>query len=80
MSPREWDGLPWWEQRLYFEGYEWEGLIERSGAASDDPNVVSQKTYSQPDGTKVTDTKTAQVLDFTPGAFTSYGIPETTME
>jgi hypothetical protein len=80
MSPEAWDGLPWWEQKMYLDGYEWEGLIERSGSVSTDPNVVSQKTYRTAEGTSVTDTKTAQVLDFTPGAFANYGIPETTME
>jgi len=64
---------------MYLEGYEWEGLIEPSSGSSD-PNVVSQRSYTQPDGTRVTDTKTAQVLDFTPGAFATFGIPETTME
>ena len=79
LSPEAWDALPWWEQKVYVDGYEWEGLIERS-PASDDPNIVSQQTYRTAEGTKVTDTQTAQVLDFTPGAFSTFGIPETMME
>lgn len=64
---------------MYVEGYEWEGLIER-GTASDDPNVVASRSYTTAEGTRVTDTTTAQTLDFEPGAFAHYGIPETTME
>lgn len=36
LSPDEWDALPWWQQRVYLEGYEWEGLIEKNGESQDE--------------------------------------------
>lgn len=28
MTPEEWDGTPWWQQRVYIEGYEAEGILD----------------------------------------------------
>lgn len=27
MTPREWDELPWWVQRVYLEGFQAEGFL-----------------------------------------------------
>ena len=58
LSPQAWDGLPWWEQRLYLEGYEWEELIERQSGVSTDPTVTSREVHRS-GNTTITDTKHA---------------------
>ena len=32
MGPHDWRNLPWWERRLYIEGFEAEGLVSTDGA------------------------------------------------
>ena len=34
LSPGEWDDLPWWQQKMFWEGYEQEGLIESADGPS----------------------------------------------
>jgi hypothetical protein len=38
MTRAEWDTLEWWEQRLYLEGFEDEGLIRRGDGPDADGN------------------------------------------
>lgn len=74
LSADEWDALPWWLQRTYFEGYEWEGLIERT-TGSTDPTVVSTEVHRS-GGTTITDSKHHATFDGTPGEFVTFGIQE----
>lgn len=45
MSPQEWDNLPWYRQREFFEGYEWEGLVK----SGDEPMPTTQDGSSTHD-------------------------------
>lgn len=47
MAPREWDALPWHEQEMYREGYEWEGLIRSANTSPDAP--LSSVDLTSPD-------------------------------
>ena len=74
MSPAEWDALAWWEQKMYLDGYTWEGLIERTDSA-EDPTVVAAQVH-QEGSTTVTDRQHAATFSGAPGEMAAFGIPE----
>lgn len=74
LTPAQWDGLPWWEQQAYLEGYEWEGLIERSDGS--DPTVISEEVH-QAGGTTIIDREHEATFSGLPGEMTAFGLRET---
>lgn len=78
MDPGSWDALPWWQQRMYLEGYEWEGLVESPDGGPQDSNVVDQQVHYE-GGNKVTDTTTEEKFSLVAGEFTAAGFTEQTM-
>lgn len=56
---------------MYLEGYESEGLIERSGAP-DDPTVKSQQVHHS-GGTTITEREHETTFSMQPGEFTAFG-------
>ena len=80
MTPEEWDGLPWWQQRLYVEGYEQEGLVESSegGSASRDQGLVNESS-SRSGGSTITDRSYHAAFSGVPGEMAAFGIPEQTI-
>jgi len=77
MSPREWDALAWWEQRMYLEGYEEEGLIE-PGDGSADPTVVNERVHHS-GGTTITERRHHATFSGQPGELTAFGFTERTL-
>jgi hypothetical protein len=75
MTPETWDGLAWWQQQMYVEGYIDEGLIEPNG--SPEEGVVTN--VQQSGGSTITDRKFEQTLSLEPGEFAAFGITEHTL-
>lgn len=77
MTPQEWDGLAWWEQQMYLEGYEDEGLVEQR-AGSEDSSLVDEQVH-QSGGTTITERKHEAKFSLVPGEMAAFGIPERTL-
>lgn len=77
LSTAEWDRLAWWEQQMYVEGYEWEGLVEMSG---DDPGPAGSRLVAQEvhrsGGTTITDQKFETTFSLAPGEVGAFGLTE----
>lgn len=76
-SPREWDQLAWWQQQLYLEGLEEEGLIE-TVAGSADPSLVDQQV-SHSGSTTIVDQQFHSDFSGQPGEMAAFGIRERTL-
>lgn len=76
MSPSEWDGLAWWEQQMYLEGFEDEGLVERRDGT--DQTVVSEEVHRS-GGTTVTERHHETTFSMMPGEMAAFGLHETTL-
>lgn len=74
MPAAEWDGLPWWQQMMYLDGMEDEGLIERTDAPAD-PTVVSTEVHRS-GGTTIIDRKHEATFSGLPGEMSAFGIKE----
>lgn len=65
MSTKKWDGLSWWEQQLYLEGYADEGLVQENDDTSYDSrdgSLVDEEVHHS-GGTTITDRKYRGVAD-----------------
>lgn len=70
MSPEQWDALAWWQQRMYVEGYEWEGLIEPSDGSTA-PSTASPGVPREQ--------KASATFSGAPGEMSAFGFRETTI-
>lgn len=50
MSPEEWDDLPWWQERMYIEGFGEEEFVELDGTEFDaEDTVADSRPFIGPD-------------------------------
>jgi hypothetical protein len=77
MGPPEWDALPWWQQKVYLEGFVDEGLLTTREGASD-PTVKSEKVH-QSGGTTITEREHSATFSGVPGELAAFGINEQTL-
>lgn len=86
MAPQEWDRLPWYEQRMYLEGFAEEGLVENA-PASPSPAFHTRRDASTPlaerrhrDGTTtIIERDFHYDLSGKPGEFAAVGLREYTI-
>lgn len=71
MSPAEWDGLAWWQQMMYLDGFEWEGIVTRSDG--DDPRGEVTAVH-QSGGTTITERRASATFSGEPGEMEAFGI------
>lgn len=72
MSPREWDALSWWEQRLYLDGFEQEEIItRRTGTRPSD--VVDERVHKD-GGTTITERTHRMTAGMESGELEAFGL------
>lgn len=50
MGPKKWRKLPWWQQRVYIEGLESEGILNRDEDSAEDTATSNQSYELDPLG------------------------------
>lgn len=73
MTVAEWDALAWWQQQMYLDGFEGEGLVK--SADDDDSTLVSEEVH-QSGGTTIVDRQHTAIFSGLPGEMSAFGIPE----
>ena len=77
MATSEWDALAWWEQKMYLEGFEDEGLVQ-AASGTNDPTVKSEQVH-QSGGTTITEREHGATFSGIPGEMSAFGLPERTL-